>query len=114
MAEGILGKIYLEINKGEKKIGFATIVKNLGFILKNVPTAMKKAEYHYGRAITLAENIGAKGTIGQAHLDLGVIYKIKKKNAKAINHFEKAIPIFKETGAYVYLKQAEEALASLK
>jgi len=112
--EQILGKVYLEIIKGEKAIGLTTIVKNFGFILKNVPTAVKKAEYHFHKAIELAEKIGSTGTIGQSHLDLGTIYKIKKKNAQAIEHLEKAIPIFKETGAYVYLEQAEEALATLK
>ncbi len=114
IVEQMIGKIYLKIIKGEKKLGPLTILNNIGFIIQNVPFAVQKAEYHYGRAITLAEEIGAVGTIGQAHLDLGTIYKIKKKNAKAIEHLEKAIPIFKETGAYVYLEQAEDTLASLK
>ena len=114
LGELILGKIYLRIIKGKKPISPMMIIKNLGFIIKNVPFAVKKAEVHFNRAIALAKEIGAKGVMGQAHLNLGILYKLKKRNSEAIEHFEKAIPIFEETGAYVFLKQAKEALASLK
>ena len=114
IGEQLLGKIYLEIIKNEKKIGGWTIIRNMGFILKNVPTAMKKAEYHFGREIKLAREIGAMGIVAQSHLDLGIIYKLRKRDAQAIEHLQKAIPIFEETNAYVYLEQAKKELMSVK
>ena len=81
--------------------------------MKNVPTAAKKAEAHLRNVIDAANKIGALGLMGQAHLDLGTLYKIKNRRNQASNNLKKAIEIFQETGAYVFLRQAEKSLASL-
>jgi class 3 adenylate cyclase/tetratricopeptide (TPR) repeat protein len=105
-----IGKVYLEMIQGNASISFSTLIKNLGFIIKHVPTAYKKAEYWFTKTIELAEETGAIGIKAQAHLDLGIIHKIKKQDAKAKSHFENAIVIFEEIGAYAYLKQAKKEL----
>ncbi len=105
-----LGKIYLEIIQQTKPISILTILKNIGFIIQNVPTAYKKAIYWYSKSIEMAEETGAIGIKAQALLDLGIIYRIKKQNDKAKKSLETAIEIFEEVGAYAFLKQAKQEL----
>ncbi len=106
----MIGKIYLEIIQKTKPISILTMLKNIGFIIQNVPTAFKKAIYWYSKTIEIAEETGAIGIKAQALLDLGSIYRIKKQNQKAKEHLEKAIEIFEEVGAYTFLKQAKQEL----
>ncbi|WP_300460897.1 tetratricopeptide repeat protein [Desulfobacula sp.] len=71
------------------------MAKNIGFIIKNVPVAAKKAEAHFKRAIELAEEIGANGIAGEAYLNLGQLYKPRNKINPARKCLSKAIEIFK-------------------
>jgi tetratricopeptide (TPR) repeat protein len=89
------------------------MVRNIGFLVKNVPFARKKAETHFKKAIEIASEIGAKSIVGQAKLDLGKLYKTKGRTDKARNYLSAAIQIFEECEAEIYLKQAREAIASL-
>ena len=61
----------------------------------------------------VAKEIGAKGIEGQALLDLGYLHKVKGRTDKARDYFSRAIKIFEECEAEMFLKQAKEALASL-
>ncbi len=90
------------------------IVKNIGFIAKNVPFASKKAEGYFKKVIEVAEEMGAKTIVGGACLDLGLLYKAKKRKDQANQFITKAIKLFEQCEADVYLKQAYEALESLK
>ena len=103
----------VRIVEGEEKISLTNVVKNLGFVLKNVPFAAKKAEDHFNKAIEVAKEIGAKGIEGRAYLDLGHLHKVKGRSDHARDCFSKAVRIFEECEADVYLKQAKEALKSL-
>jgi len=111
--EYLLGKVYFQIVAGEEKISLVTMVKNIGFVVKNVPFAAKKAEDHFNKAIEVAKEIGARGVEGQAFLDLGRLHKVKGRKEKARNCFTKSIKIFEECEAGVFLKQANEAIGSL-
>jgi tetratricopeptide (TPR) repeat protein len=82
--------------------------------LKNVPFAAKKAENHFQKAIELAKEISAKGLLGQATLELGLLHKIKGRTDEARKCISDAVHLFEECEADVFLKQAKEALASLK
>nr|MDA3916514.1 AAA family ATPase [Deltaproteobacteria bacterium] len=108
-----LGKVYLKIIQKTVPISILTMLKNIGFIIQNVPTAYKKAIYWYSKTIEIAEETGALGKKAQALLDLGILYRIKKQNSKAKEHLEKAIELFEEVGAYAFLKQAKEELHQL-
>jgi class 3 adenylate cyclase/tetratricopeptide (TPR) repeat protein len=108
-----IGKVYFEIIQGSAPISFSIFIRNLGFIIRQVPTAYKKALYWYTKTIDLAEETGAIGIKAQAHLDLGIIQKIKKQDTKAKDHLEIAIEIFEEIGAYAFLKQAKKELEGL-
>jgi tetratricopeptide (TPR) repeat protein len=112
--EHVMGYVYLQIVKGEGPKSLSFLAKNIGFIIKNVPAAAKKAEAHLNRAIELAEEIGANGVLGEAYLDLGRLHKAKNKTDQARDCFSKAIKIFEQNKAEVFLKQAKEALGSLR
>jgi len=112
-SEYILGKVYSQIVEGSGPISLSIMAKNIGFLFKNVPFASKKAEEHFNRAIEVAKEIGAKGTMGMAYLDLGLLYRMKGKTEQARKCISEAIQIFERTEAEEFLKQAKEALAAL-
>jgi hypothetical protein len=58
--------------------------------------------------------MGAKSFMGGACLDLGLFYKAKKRKNQANKLISKAVKLFEQCKAEVYLKQAKEALESLK
>ena len=89
------------------------MLKNIGFLIKNVPGASKKAEDHFRQTIEVAKEIGANGLLGPAYLDLSLLHKAKKRKDSARECVSEAIKIFEECGAEIYLKQAREELASL-
>jgi tetratricopeptide (TPR) repeat protein len=113
LSEYILGLVYTQFITGPSP-GLSNLVKNIGFIVKNVPFAEKKAEEHFNKAIELLREMGAKGEHGEALLGLGRLYSAKKRNEKARECFSEAVHLFEECDALVYLKQAKEALASLE
>ena len=112
ISEYILGEVNSQIATGPKP-SLAIMAKNIGFLVKTVPFATKKAEEHFNKAIELFKEIGMKGYLGQAYLSLGLLYKSTKRTDQARQCILKAINIFQECEAEVYLKQANEALESL-
>jgi len=113
VSEYMLGGIFLKMTLGEGDINFATILKNIGFLIKNLPFAKIKAENHLRKAILLADEIGAKSIKGQALLDLGRLYMRKKRQEEAQECLTKAIEVFELCEVETYKKKAKDALASL-
>jgi class 3 adenylate cyclase/tetratricopeptide (TPR) repeat protein len=113
LTEYTLGKIYSQIVEGSSTISPLNIAKNIGFLMKNVPFADKKANAHFHKAIEIAEEIGAKSISGPAYLDWGLLHKAKKRKDQARECISKAIELFEQCEADVYLKQVNEALESL-
>ncbi|MBW2637466.1 MAG: hypothetical protein JRC86_08105, partial [Deltaproteobacteria bacterium] len=107
------GKIYAELAGGGQNITFSLVVKNIGFLVKNVPFAARKAEAYFQSAIRQWDEIGTPGWVGRASLDLGRLHKIKGRKEKAEKYFTDAIKLFEESEADVFLKEAREELASL-
>ena len=112
-SEYVFGKVYSQIATGPTP-AFSLMTKNIGFLAKNAPFAGKKAEEHFARAIEIAKELGAKGLLGTANLDLGLFHKSKKRNDQAREYISEAIRIFEDCEAEIYLKQAKEALESLE
>jgi class 3 adenylate cyclase/tetratricopeptide (TPR) repeat protein len=111
--EFILGKLYLQMVEGGKSMRLSAVAKNLGFLVKNVPFASKKAEHHLNRAIGVAKQAGAMGILGEAYLELGNLHRAKKRIKKAIEFMTEAVKILEHCEADEFLKQAKGALASL-
>jgi predicted ATPase/class 3 adenylate cyclase len=110
----LMGRVYskMALGGGEKK-DFSFLLKNIGFLLKTLPFAYKKAEDHFNTAIKTAGEIGSKNYLGLAYLELGKLYKAKGRTEKARECICNAIDAFEKCEADVYLKQAREALAAL-
>jgi class 3 adenylate cyclase/tetratricopeptide (TPR) repeat protein len=111
----MLGRVYSQIGQGgggEKSFSF--LLKNIGFLIKTVPFATRKAEGYLHTAIETAKEIGAKSILGQAYFDLGKLHKAKGRLADARTCISQAVQSFEECEADVYLKQAREALAALR
>jgi tetratricopeptide (TPR) repeat protein len=108
-----LGKFYLQIvqRTGPKSLSF--LVKNIGFLAKTLPFADRKAEASLNEAIKVSKEIGAKGILGQAYLDLSLLHKAKNRTDQARECVSEAIQLFEKCEADVYLKQARDVLASL-
>ncbi len=113
VSEYLLGSIYSQIARGEGDLSASTMLKNLGFLLKNVPFAANTAERHYNKAIELAGEIGAKAVVGQAYLDLGRLHTAKRRKQKARECLSKAGELFQECHIETYLRQARQELESL-
>ena len=113
VSEHILGEIYAQIATGPKP-SLSIMAKNIGFLVKNVPFAAKKAEEHFNKAIELMKEIGAKGFLGPVYLSMAKFYKATKRTEQARQSLLEAIKTFEECEAETYLKQANELLASLK
>ncbi len=113
LSEAILGRVYLKIVEKSQPVKPLAVLRNFGFIIKNVPFAAQKAETHYNKAIELTKNIGAKGILGMAYFDLGILHKATKKPEKARESILKAIKIMQQCEAEPFLKQAKEALQSI-
>jgi tetratricopeptide (TPR) repeat protein len=114
LSEHLLGNVYLQMVQKAEPISIAKAAKNIGFLLGNIPVAAQKAEEHLNKAAETAKKIGAKSISGPAYLDLGYLHKAKKRNDKAKECFSEAIQIFKECEMDGFLKQAKEAMESLK
>jgi class 3 adenylate cyclase/tetratricopeptide (TPR) repeat protein len=112
--ECFLGRVYSQIVQGAGPRRLSIIAKNVGFLIRNGPFASKKAEDHFNRAIEVAEEIGAKGLLGQGYLNLGLLHKAKGKTEQAKQNIAEAIQLFERCEAEIYLKQAKEVLASLE
>ncbi|HYA15440.1 MAG TPA: hypothetical protein VEF33_13980, partial [Syntrophales bacterium] len=110
----LLGRVYLKIIQGGGKKNLSFIGKNIGFLIKNFPFAALRAEEYFQKAIEVAKEIGAKGMLGQAYLDLGQLYKIKKKTNQAKKYITDAAQLFEQCEADVFLKQAKDALSLLE
>ena len=112
-SNSIIGTVYTRFLTGPSP-GLATMVRNIGFLARNVPFADRKAGEHFDKAVKTFRELGAKPDLAQALLNLGRLHKAKKRSDKARECFSEAVHLFEECDAYVYLKQAKEELASVE
>jgi tetratricopeptide (TPR) repeat protein len=109
-----LCEIYLQIISGKEKPQIAILLKNLPILLKVMLTASARIQ---GLAKHVLENrhFDASGHFaGSAHKALGLLYKIKKKRALAIEHLTEAKEMFSQYGPSPVLTRVETALAELQ
>ena len=76
-------------------------------------SAAETAEDHFNKAIEMAEQIGAKGTLGTAYFDLGRLHIARRRKDQARECISKAIDVFEQCEIETRLNQAKEALDSL-
>ena len=111
--ESTLGKVYQTLATGAGPISLGLILKNVRFLLTTLPGAAQKSEAHFRRAIALAQEIEASGWLGQAYLELGLLYKAGKNKKQARECLNEAVHILTEIKLEYYLDQAHNALTEL-
>ncbi len=76
--EFTLAEIYFQMATRPWRLGFWSILKNLGFILKEVPFARRKAEAYLSKFIQDGKEIGAGGFMqSQAAHQLELLHPAK-------------------------------------
>ncbi|MBW1996664.1 MAG: AAA family ATPase [Deltaproteobacteria bacterium] len=113
LSEFVLGMVYARMATGPLP-SLGIMAKNIGFLVKTAPFSAGEAEQHFLGAIDLLREIGAKGYLGLACLQLGLFYRVRKKADLARKYLSEAAKICKECDARIYLQQAKEALSSIQ
>jgi len=113
IAEYILGTIFLRMLTDRKSITPQKFFKNIGFIIRNVPTAAKKSEQHLKKALDLSKGLGARGWTPQILFELATLHRVKGRTQKARECYEEAIQLFELNNADVWLARTRKELASL-
>jgi tetratricopeptide (TPR) repeat protein len=113
LSQNILGQVYLQILERKGPISLSTMARNIGFLVKDLPLASKKAEDHLNESIKAAREIGANMVLGQAYLNLGFLHRASGKRDQARECLAAAIQVLEQCEAEVYLRKAKEALENL-
>jgi class 3 adenylate cyclase len=114
LSENLLGKIYLQMVERSKPVPAKVLARNFGFLVRTVPFASRRAEYHLIRSIKASEEVGNKARLAAACLDLGMLHQAKGRVEEARNCIAKSIQIFEQTEAETNIQQAKKILATLQ
>jgi tetratricopeptide (TPR) repeat protein len=113
-AEGALHQILETGSKTYYVQGCTAFAATLSIMAGIIPDAKQKAKDYYEKAIAVAREIGARGFLGQDYLGLGQLCSAEGDKDKARQYLTKAITLFEQCELEADLKQAKEALESLK
>jgi hypothetical protein len=110
---GFLIEVYLQIIAGNERLTFPTLLRNLLVLVKVMivgPTRIRALI----KRIRENPHFDPAGAIeGRAQMHLGLLYKIKKKRALAIQHLRDATRILSYFGQTPILARVETALSEL-
>ena len=108
-----LCEVYLLIIGGNEKLPFATLLKNLRILLKVMATASSRIRALMTRVLENPRFDPDGHHVGHAKMILGLLYKIKKKRALALEHLTEAKRILSQFGQTPMLARVDAALAEL-
>ena len=111
--EHIQGTVYLRLLQRESSLNLGGLMRNIGFLIRNLPQAATKAEMHFNQSISIASGIGSTNVVAQASLDLGRLHHMKKQKERSKELIDEAIEIFEDIGASMHLENAKSALREL-
>ena len=114
MMENIFGNVLLNIAENSAPEYFASMAKNIGFHIQNLPDVVEKAEAHFRKSIEISTEIGAKFLLAHTYFSLGLLNKFNKKSAEARKNISNAIQIYELMNSEGFLKQAKASLATLE
>ena len=102
----------LSLARDKKERGFeAWALRLLGEIAaREDPLDIGKAEDHYRRALTLAEELGMRPLIAHCHVGLGKLYRCEGERQKAEEHLTTGIAMMREMEMGLWLERAEAEL----
>jgi hypothetical protein len=108
-----LCEVYLQIIGGNEKLPFATLLRNLPFLLKVFATGASRIRAQMALVLENPRWAAGGHFVGHAQFILGVLYKIKKKRGLAVQHLTDAKRILSQFGQTPLLERVETALAEL-
>ena len=108
-----LCEVYLQVLGGNEKPPFSTLLRNLPILLKVMVTAPSRIPVLVSHVLENPHFDPAGHFTGRAQMLLGLLWKIKKKRALAVQHLTEARRIFSQFGQTPILARADAALAEL-
>jgi nitrogenase molybdenum-iron protein alpha/beta subunit len=111
---GVLSDVYLQIIGRNEKLPFSTLLKNLPILLKVMLTASSRIRAMMTCVLENPHFDPSGVHIGRAQMTLGLLYKIKKKRALALQHLTEAKRILSQFGQTPILARVDAALAELR
>ena len=108
-----LSEVYLQIIGGNEKPPFLSLMKNLPILLNVMVTASSRIRALIEHVLE-NPNFHPQGHfVGHAQMILGLLYKIKKKRALALQHLTEAKRILSQFGQSPMFARLDTALAEL-
>ena len=86
----ILGEVYLQMALGKEKPPLGVILRNLGFVLRTLPVAARKARHNLEEAVQRTRDTDMPGFLARGLLDLGQLYEATGHIEEARMHLEEA------------------------
>jgi hypothetical protein len=108
-----LAEVYLQIIMGSQKPSFPVLLKNLPILLKVMVSASASIRALMAHVLENPHFDPAGHHVGRAKMILGLLYKVKKKRALALQHLNEARRILSQFGQTPILARVETALAEL-
>ncbi len=109
----ILGSLYMGIAAGKVKFPAHILLKNLPFIIMNMPFAWGRSVRFFEKSLEIAKECGIYSHHGRSAMNLGILYKMRKKFNKARSYFNEAVIELEKTDLSEELESARQALSGL-
>jgi hypothetical protein len=95
-------------------LNFRIFLKNLIFIITELPFARRRAEAYLNKIIHVGQELKSQGFMhGQALFNMGLLLRSKGNKAAAMAYFNEALLIFQRCCSVSSLKRCQEALDSV-
>ena len=108
-----LCELYLAILSGEGDVSFGTLVRNFGALAYVLLFGARRIEALVARVRANPQFDRNGHYIARSEMILGLLYKSKRKKARAVQHLTAARRIFQTTGPSAVLTRVEAALAEV-
>jgi class 3 adenylate cyclase/tetratricopeptide (TPR) repeat protein len=111
---GFLAEIYLQVIGGSEKLPFRVLVTQFPTLLRIRFTAYSRIRTSMIRVLANPRHHPAGSGVGRAQMILGLLYRAKRKHARAVHHLTKAKIIFAQFGESPALSRIESNLLNLQ
>lgn len=109
-----LAEIYFQIATRTRHLTLWSAIKNLGFILKEVPLAKRKAKAYLNKIIQVGREVEARGYVqGHALLNLGLLHQQSGSHKQAKECLVEAQRILSQCNSETGSQQVRQALTAL-
>jgi class 3 adenylate cyclase/tetratricopeptide (TPR) repeat protein len=108
-----LGEIFLEMATGKRKPPPSVLRRNLWFLLRTLPFALRKARRHLETAAQFYRDYDMPALLAWALMDLGRLHAARKRGADARACLEEALPLARSVEEPALIERIDRVLAAL-